>query len=214
MLARHPTWTENHYGSSERATALPSERPASALNCAESQTEGTVVSIKDSDLTIEAIKASDWAFIRAIYLEGIATGDATFEQRAPDWDRWDAGHLKTCRLVARVNSRIVGWAALSAVSSRCVYQGVAEVSIYVSGDARGQRVGSHLLKKLVEESERAGLWTLQAGIFPENVASIRLHAGAGFRMVGLRERLGNMNGRWRDVVLLERRSASVGIAGA
>jgi L-amino acid N-acyltransferase YncA len=159
-----------------------------------------VVSIKDSDLTIEAIKASDWAFIRAIYLEGIATGDATFEQTAPDWDRWDAGHLKTCRLVARENSRIVGWAALSAVSSRCVYQGVAEVSIYVSGDARGQRVGSHLLKKLVEESERAGLWTLQAGIFPENVASIRLHAGAGFRMVGLRELLGNMNGRWRDVV--------------
>ena len=172
-----------------------------------------MVSTKDPDLTIGAMKASDWPFVRAIYLEGIATGDATFEQTAPDWDRWNSGHLETCRLLARMNSRIVGWAALSAVSSRCVYQGVAEVSIYVTGDARGQRVGSHLLKKLVAESERVGFWTLQAGIFPENVPSIRLHKRAGFRIVGLRERLGNMNGRWRDVVLLERRTASVGMAG-
>jgi L-amino acid N-acyltransferase YncA len=213
MLARHPIWTENHYGSSAITTVLPVVLRPRHLIALNPRLRETVVSTKDSDLTIEAMTASDWPSIRAIYLEGIATGDATFEQTAPDWDRWNAGHLETCRLVARMNSRIVGWAALSAVSSRCVYRGVAEVSIYVSGDARGQRIGSHLLEKLVAESERAGFWTLQAGIFPENVSSIRLHERAGFRMVGLRERLGNMNGRWRDVVLLERRSASVGMAG-
>ncbi len=149
--------------------------------------------------------------MRAIYLEGIATGNATFEQSAPEWAQWDAGHLRVCRLVARSAEAVLGWAALSPVSSRCVYGGVAEVSVYVAERARGQGIGYRLLSRLVSDSEAAGIWTLQAGIFPENAASIRLHAAAGFRVVGTRERLGCMNGRWRDVVLMERRSDVVGI---
>lgn len=156
------------------------------------------------------MQAEDWPQVRAIYLEGIATGNATFEQSAPEWEKWDAGHLQTPRLVARSGAEVLGWAALSAVSSRCVYAGVAEVSIYVSERARGRGVGRRLMARLVADSEAAGLWTLQAGIFPENIASIALHAGTGFRIVGRRERLGQMNGRWRDVVLMERRSQVVG----
>jgi L-amino acid N-acyltransferase YncA len=152
----------------------------------------------------------DWPSVRAIYLQGIATGNATFEQSAPEWKEWDERHLPSCRLVARMEDKIVGWAALSAVSSRCVYGGVAEVSIYVAEGTRGRGVGRRLLGALVDASEQNGIWMLQAGIFPENQASIRLHQQAGFRIVGRRERLGCMNGRWRDIVLMERRSALVG----
>ncbi|HEY6330914.1 MAG TPA: GNAT family N-acetyltransferase [Blastocatellia bacterium] len=153
----------------------------------------------------------DWSAVRTIYIEGMDTGNATFEESAPEWERWDAGHLKFCRLVARAGDGILGWAALSPVSGRRVYSGVAEVSVYVAERARGCKVGSKLLAALVEASEREGLWTLQAGIFPENVVSIELHKRHGFRIVGVRERLGCMNGRWRDVVLMERRSTIIGV---
>jgi L-amino acid N-acyltransferase YncA len=152
----------------------------------------------------------DWDAVRAIYREGIATGNATFEADAPAWEAWDKCHLRACRLVARADGRVMGWAALSPVSGRCVYAGVAEVSIYVAASARGQGIGQALLAALVEASEQAGLWTLQAGIFPENTASIALHRAHGFREVGRREHIGQMNGVWRDVVLMERRSQVVG----
>ena len=155
---------------------------------------------------------ADWARVCAIYEEGVATGNATFQTAAPSWDDWDAGHLAECRLVGVNRDAIVGWAALSRVSSRCVYAGVAEVSVYVSGSERGAGVGRQLLEALVAESERCGLWTLQAGIFPENIASVVLHERCGFRVVGRREKLGEMAGRWRDVLLLERRSSIVGVA--
>jgi L-amino acid N-acyltransferase YncA len=156
------------------------------------------------------LTAEDWPAVKAIYEEGIASGDATFEQTAPPWPDWDAAHLSGCRLVAiGGDGRVVGWAALTRVSSRCVYAGVAEVSVYVASSARGRGVGTQLLTALVERSETHGLWTLQAGVFPENVASVALHERCGFRVVGRRERLGQMDGRWRDVLLLERRSARV-----
>jgi len=156
------------------------------------------------------MRQEDWPAVRAIYLEGIATGNATFEQTAPEWEKWNAGHLLAARIVARSNGTVLGWAALSGVSSRCVYAGVAEVSIYVAERARGRGVGRQLMARLVADSEAEGMWTLQAGTFPENVASVALHERAGFRIVGKRDRLGQMNGRWRDVVLMERRSAVAG----
>lgn len=162
-------------------------------------------------VVIEPMADSDWARVRAIYADGIATRNATFETVLPDWDEWDAGHLKSCRFVARQGSDVVGWAALSAVSGRCVYSGVAEVSVYVAQPARGRKVGSKLLAALVKASEREGFWTLQAGIFPENVGSLQLHERFGFRVVGIRRRLGCLAGRWRDVVLMERRSEVVGV---
>ncbi len=164
-----------------------------------------------SGVEIADMTAGEWDEVRAIYLEGLATGDATFERSAPDWERWDAGHLPYCRLLAREGCEVLGWAALSPVSSRCVYGGVAEVSVYVAERARGRGIGRLLLGELVAASERHGIWTLQAAIFPENQASIALHQRAGFRVVGVRERMGSMDGRWRDVVLMERRSAITGI---
>jgi L-amino acid N-acyltransferase YncA len=161
-------------------------------------------------ILIAAMLPADWPVVRAIYCEGIATGNATFEVEAPDWEFWDAHHLSACRLVARVAGVVVGWAALSPVSSRAVYRGVAEVSIYVAAAARGGGVGKALLGALVAAAEQAGLWTLQAGIFPENLASIALHTACGFRIVGRRERLGCLQGVWRDVMLLERRSQAAG----
>jgi len=155
--------------------------------------------------------STDWDAVRAIYEEGIATGNATFEKCAPAWEKWDGAHLPQCRVVARAAGEILGWAALSGVSSRCVYVGVAEVSIYVAGRARGRGIGLALLSALIECSERENIWTLQAGIFPENVASVELFRKAGFRILGTRERLGAMDGRWRDVVLMERRSRIVGV---
>jgi L-amino acid N-acyltransferase YncA len=163
------------------------------------------------EVSVKEMCAGDWERVRAIYLEGIATGDATFETDAPTPEAWDAGHLSECRLVARVGGEIAGWAALSPVSSRCVYGGVAEVSVYVAAAARGRGVGRALLASLVAASERSNLWTLQAGVLAENVASIGLHTACGFRVVGKRVRLGKLKGVWRDVVLLERRSEIVGL---
>ncbi len=150
--------------------------------------------------------AGDWPEVREIYAEGIATGHATFEDRAPQWKEWDACHLSVCRLVLRSDGEIAGWAALSPVSARKVYRGVAEVSVYVAGSARGKGLGSVLLEALVRESEAVAIWTLQASIFPENEASLRMHRKFGFRVVGRRERIAQMNGVWRDTLLLERRS--------
>ncbi len=163
--------------------------------------------------TCEIVLMTDqhWEAVREIYLQGIATGNATFEKSVPGWKEWDERHLATCRLIARSENKILAWAALSPVSSRCVYGGVAEVSLYVAEDARGRGVGRRLLGALVDTSEQNGIWTLQAGIFPENQASIRLHQQAGFRIVGTRERIGRMAGRWRDTVLMERRSDIMGV---
>ncbi|MEX2543308.1 MAG: N-acetyltransferase family protein [Trueperaceae bacterium] len=148
--------------------------------------------------------------MRAIYLEGIASGQATFQTQAPEWEEWHSAHLTSCRLVLRTDSTITGWAALSPVSGRSVYRGVTEVSIYIAASQRGQGQGRLLLDALVSCSEKNGIWTLQAGVFPENEASLRLHASCGFRVVGKRERIGSLEGIWRDVLLLERRSSHVG----
>jgi phosphinothricin acetyltransferase len=158
--------------------------------------------------SIEAMTRADWSEVRRIYLDGVATREATFETDAPDFVSWDADHIESPRLVARASGarRLLGWAALSPVSKRSVYAGVAEVSVYVSADCRGRGVGRSVLEALVKASEEAGFWTLQAGIFPENDASIRLHERCGFRLVGLREKLGVHYGVWRDVLLFERRS--------
>jgi L-amino acid N-acyltransferase YncA len=160
--------------------------------------------------TIEPLRADDWPTVRAIYLEGIASGNATFETDAPSWEEWDKSHSSFARLVARDGSEVLGWAALSPVSRRKVYSGVAEVSVYVGNAAQGRGIGGLLLDALIRESESHGTWTLQAGIFPENVASLRLHRRCGFREVGRRERIGQLHGRWRHTVLLERRSRTVG----
>jgi L-amino acid N-acyltransferase YncA len=162
------------------------------------------------EIQIGPMTPADWEDVRRIYAEGIATGNATLETSAPPWERWDADHRKDCRLVARGPAgETLGWAALSPVSERCAYGGVAEVSVYVAGSARGRGIGRGLLSALVRASEDAGLWTLQAGIFPENAASIAVHQGCGFRIVGVREKLGKLGGVWRDVALLERRSPRV-----
>jgi L-amino acid N-acyltransferase YncA len=157
-------------------------------------------------MELQPMRPDDWPAVRAIFEDGIATGDATFETAAPSWDAWDAGHLADHRLVARDGGRVVGWTALAPVSDRCAYAGVAEDSIYVAPDAQGRGVGRALLAAVVASAERGGIWTVQTGIFPENQASVRLHQACGFRLVGVRERLGRLNGRWRDVLLLERRS--------
>lgn len=159
---------------------------------------------------IREMDLSDWPSVARIYSEGIESGHATFETDVPGWEAWDSGHLEDCRLVAEVEGEVVAWAALGPVSPRRVYRGVAEVSLYVGSAARGRQVGSELLAALVECSENAGIWTLQAVIFPENEASIALHARHGFRLVGTRERIGSHHERWRDTVLLERRSLDVG----
>ncbi len=153
------------------------------------------------------MRAEDWPEVRTIYEEGMADGDATFETEAPGFEEWDADHLPDHRLVARQGHAIVGWAALVPVSGRCVYAGVVEHSVYVARTARGRGGGRALLQALIASAETAGIWTIQSGIFPENAASLHLHRSCGFRVVGIRERLGLHHGRWRDVVLVERRSA-------
>lgn len=160
---------------------------------------------------LDVMQPADWPQVRAIYLEGISTGNATFETDAPEWDRFDAGHLRFGRFVARNGDEVLGWVALSPVSNRCVYGGVAEISVYVAPSARGAGVGRALMQRVIEDSEQNGIWTLQAGIMAENTASIALHKRCGFREVGLRERIGQLKGAWRDVVLLERRSRAVGV---
>lgn len=163
------------------------------------------------EVVIESMTADDWLAVRAVYLEGIATGDATFETEAPSWETWDAAHLRFARLVARDGEDVIGWAALSPVSQRKAYLGVAEVSVYVAAQNRGQGVGKALLERLIQESEQNGVWTLQAAVFRENAATIALHEGFGFREVGRRERISKLNGNWRDTILLERRSEIVGV---
>lgn len=163
-----------------------------------------------NDLQLAPMQPVDWPDVARIFAEGIATGNATFETEVPTWDAWDRGHAAPCRLVARLGERIVGWSALSPYSSRRVYAGVAELGIYVAALAREQGVGRRLLAATVEASEAAGYWTLQAGVLADNQASLALHRAAGFREVGRRERIGQLAGVWRDVILLERRSSSVG----
>lgn len=160
-------------------------------------------------VTIEPMRREHWAAVAGIYSEGIGTGDATFESSVPTWEQWDASHLADPRLVALADADVVGWAALAPVSDRCVYDGVAENSVYVAATARGLGVGQALLAALIEGAEASGIWTVQCGIFPENEASVRLHERCGFRIVGRRERLGKHNGVWRDVLLLERRSRTI-----
>jgi L-amino acid N-acyltransferase YncA len=161
-------------------------------------------------INIDSMAPDDWEPVRAIYLEGIAAGQATFETDAPAWERWDAGHHPFARLVARSNGRVVGWAALSSVSSRPCYAGVAEVSVYVSAAHRGRGIGRQLLLAVIAESERHGIWTLQGATFPENEASLRLQRSCGFRQIGRRERIAQHRGVWRDTILTERRSQLVG----
>ena len=160
--------------------------------------------------TIESMHPDDWEYVARIYAQGIATGLATFETSVPTWEEWDRAHLESCRLVARDRSRVQAWAALSDVSDRCAYRGVAEVSVYVAVEARGSGIGRALLGSLIEASEVAGIWTLQAQMFADNVPSARLHESCGFRHVGVRERLGQLAGRWHDVTVFERRSPAVG----
>ena len=166
--------------------------------------------MKTADCIIESMGTKDWEAVREIYQEGIATRNAKVETHTPAWERWNSVHRPDCRLVARDGDRVIGWAALSPVSDREAYAGVAEVSVYVAEDSRGMGVGKLLLKSLVSTSEAAGVWTLQASILVENEASIALHAACGFRSVGTRERIGCLNGRWRDTVLMERRSDVTG----
>lgn len=165
----------------------------------------------EHSILIDNMLNENWERVLEIYLEGIATGNATFQTEAPLWEDWDRGHIKQCRLVATIGEKVVGWAALSPVSGRPVYSGVAEVSIYVSPISAGFGVGSKLLNALIVQSEQNGFWTLQASIFPENTASIKIHLNNGFREVGRRERIGKRDGIWRDTILLERRSSIAGI---
>lgn len=162
--------------------------------------------------TIEEMKASDWPQVAAIYWEGIQTKIATFQAELPSWEQWDKGHSPACRLVARQNETVLGWAALSPVSDRCVYRGVANVSIYIGGEHKQQGIGQALMLQLIKRSEEAGFWTLESRIIKENSASLALHAKCGFRLIGVREKLGKMDtGKWHDCVLMERRSPLVGI---
>ncbi len=162
-------------------------------------------------INIDVMTAGDWPDVSAIYLEGIATGNATFETLAPGWEEFDRAHLPFARLVARQGRTIAGWVALSKVSNRSCYAGVAEMSVYVASWARGKRIGSALMSAAIQEAERNGIWTLQGAIFAENQASLKLCEAAGFRQVGYRERIGQSQGKWRDTILVERRSKVVGL---
>lgn len=161
-------------------------------------------------MQIRPMEVTDGARILDIYAAGIATGNATFETDAPDWEAWDAGHVSGARFVAVVEDEVVGWSALVPSSTRCAYRGVAEASTYVAPQAQGKGIGLALLTALTRESEQLGYWTLLAGILRENTASIRLHEKAGFRIIGFNEKVGQLHGVWRDVIRLERRSRIVG----
>lgn len=162
-------------------------------------------------MQIEPLHKKHWPRVRTIYEEGIATGQATFVPAAPGWEEWDEGHLAHSRIVALLNGEVVGWAALSPVSKRPHYAGVAEVSVYVGAGARGKGIGRALLAELVRLSEAHGIWTLQSSIFPENTASVRLHEAQGFRLMGRRERIAQDKGVWRDTIIMERRSKTTGL---
>lgn len=159
---------------------------------------------------LQMMESIHWTQVAAIYQAGIDTGNATLETSVPTWDAWDKAHIPHCRFVAMDNDIVAGWSALTPVSGRCVYAGVAEVSVYIHPAYQGKGIGKKLLEQLVISSEAQGLWTLQAGILRENIASLKLHAACGFREIGYREKLGQYRGIWRDVVLMERRSKKVG----
>jgi phosphinothricin acetyltransferase len=162
-------------------------------------------------LIVRGMEPADWSAVRAIYQAGIDTRNATFETVAPGWEQWDGAHLAAHRFVATdAAGAVAGWAALSPVSDRCVYAGVAENSVYVHPDHHHRGVGLALMEALIRSAEGAGIWTIQTGIFPENTASLALHERVGFRVIGRRERIGHLDGRWRDTFLLERRSTTVG----
>jgi L-amino acid N-acyltransferase YncA len=163
-----------------------------------------------ADVTIRSMQPDDWLRVRDIYAAGIATGNATFETEAPEWEDWDADHRDDLRYVAVDADRIVGWVAVTNVSDRCCYAGVVENSVYVDPDTQGRGVGRALLGALIDAATAAGIWTVQTGIFPENTASVALHQACGFRVVGRRERIGQLDGVWRDVLLMERRSPDLG----
>jgi L-amino acid N-acyltransferase YncA len=164
-----------------------------------------------ASVQFRAMVPDDWPEVARIYDEGLETGNATFQQVVPTWEEWNTGHVQSCRMVAIIEGTMAGWTALSAVSSRVVYAGVAEVSVYIGKDFRGMRIGDQLMKNLIDESEKEGFWTLQSSIFPENEASIKLHEKYGFRTMGYREKVGKMDGVWRNTVIMERRSKVVGI---
>ena len=163
------------------------------------------------EYVIDEMNPGDWEQVSSIFREGIATGFTTFETDAPSWEKWNAGHLEIARLVARNGEKILGWAALSPVSNREVYRGVAELSVSVREESRCRGIGRALLEALIERSERSEIWMLQAAVFPENTASVKLHLRCGFREVGRREQIGKLNGSWRDTLLFERRSKTVGV---
>jgi len=163
------------------------------------------------NITFREMKATDWMSVAEIYKEGIETGIATFQQIVPTWEEWNAAHVLDCRIVAEVDNEISGWAALSSVSARAVYSGVAEVSVYVGNKYREQQIGTKLLESIIHESECHGYWTLQSGIFPENSASIAIHKKSGFREIGYREKVAKMNNVWRNTILFERRSTVTGV---
>jgi len=163
------------------------------------------------NILLRSMTEKDWPSVAEIYKQGIETGNATFEREIPTWEKWNAEHLPNYRIVATIDDSVVAWAALTPVSGRCVYAGVAELSVYVSNKYQGLKIGTKILDRLISESEDGGIWTLQAGIFPENKASIKIHENLGFRIVGFREKIGKMDGIWRDTILLERRSKGVGL---
>ena len=167
------------------------------------------MAVEAQTVAIVDLRPEHWPGVALVYADGIATGEATFELEVPGWEQWDRSHLAEHRFVATRGSDVVGWVAVSPVSDRCVYGGVVESSVYVGADARGQGVGRLLLERLIASTEAAGIWTIEAGIFPENEASVRLHERLGFEIVGRRKRLGKLKGVWRDVLLLERRSDAV-----
>ncbi len=156
-------------------------------------------------MLVRALDPDDYPAVAAVFAEGIATGLATFETAAPTWEEWDAGHFRDHRFVAELDGEVVGWVAVVPYSRRAVYRGVGEESVYIAERARGRGVGRALLEAVIESAREGGLWTLQAGIFPDNLASLELHRRLGFREVGIRERIGRLNGVWRDVILLELR---------
>ena len=169
------------------------------------------IAAADHIMNIEKLIEKHWPEVRAIYESGLATGNANFSHQVPDWERWDNNHVKTCRLAATENGVVLGWAALTAIADNCVFAGVAEVSVYVADGQRGKGIGKQLLAELVKISEENNFWTLESRIFAENTASLKIHRDNGFRIVGRRERIGKLDGEWRDTLLLERRSAIAGL---
>ncbi|MBB5334690.1 GNAT family N-acetyltransferase [Chryseobacterium koreense] len=162
-------------------------------------------------MKIQLITEDNFSDVVEIYKQGLATNIATFQNDLPQWEDWDKGHLSFCRISIYEDNKMLGWTALTPVSSRCVYAGVAEVSVYVSQEERGKGIGKILLAELIKQSEANGIWTLQSGIFSENISSIKLHEKCGFRMVGYREKIGKKDGIWKDNVLMEHRSKNIGI---